>query len=186
MSKDKIPNPTKIFHITSIDNLRTIFSLGGSIKSKNLLTREEQQYTNIAYNSIQVQRKRVLIPIEKKGELHDYVPFYFAPRSPMLCAIYNNQVEGYTKGQEHICHLVTTTEKIQEAKITYVFTLGHPITQPVEFCGTLKDLHKIDWETFFEPPLLDGYSKYWHDNHHEPRHIDRKRRRQAEFLIHQQ
>lgn len=187
MSKNKIPNPTKIFHITSIDNLRSIFSLG-VIRAKNLLVREEQKYANIAHNKIQAQRKKTLIPIGKKGELHDYVPFYFAPRSPMLWAIHKNQVEGYTKGQEHICHLVTSAQKVREAKMSYVFTRRHAITQPVEFYDTLEDFHKIDWEIFFEDPLLGGYSRYWNDNHLElePRWMDRKSRRQAEFLVHQQ
>ena len=42
--------------------------------------------------------------------LADYVPFYFAPRSPMLYAIYKCNVQDYTGSQEEIVYLVSTVE----------------------------------------------------------------------------
>lgn len=38
----------------------------------------------MANENVQLRRRHTKIPINKDCYLHDYVPFYFAPRSPML------------------------------------------------------------------------------------------------------
>ena len=43
-----------------------------------------------------------------------------------------------------------------------------------DFFDDLKDLDKIDWDLM--------QSRYWNDTNDDP---DRKRRRQAEFLVHE-
>ena len=50
---------------------------------------------------------------------------------------------------------------------------GHADIGYTDFFGDLKDLNKIDWDLMRE--------KYWNDTDDDP---DRKRRRQAEFLVH--
>ena len=108
------------------------------------------------------------------GKLADYVPFYFAPRSPMLFSIHNGYVENYAKGQKPIVHLVVHIEDLEAEGYQYVFTDGHAVMQVSEQYTDLADLSKIDWS-------IMG-SKMWHDTVDDP---DRKRRRQAEFLVHQ-
>ena len=51
------------------------------------LRRTSAQFATIAYQDIQDKRSVTLVPYGLGGMLHVYVPFYFAPRSPMLCAI---------------------------------------------------------------------------------------------------
>lgn len=102
------------------------------------------------------------------------MPFYFAPRSPMLYAIYRGAVEGYTGGQSEVVHLISSAEAVRDAGLAWVFTDGHAEMAPLtEFYDDLRDLDKIDW------PLMNA--RYWHDTDDDP---DRKRRRQAEFLVH--
>jgi hypothetical protein len=82
-----------IYHITHMKNLSGIIQ-NGSIMAQNLIRESKVSYCNIAYNSIQDRRSSVPVPCGQRGYLHDYVPFYFAPRSPMLYTIRKGNVEG--------------------------------------------------------------------------------------------
>ena len=141
----------------------------------NRLREGKTNYTNIAYKSIQDRRSTKLVPRGVGGSLHDYVPFYFAPRSPMLYTIHRGNVEGYSQGQQQILHLVTTAESVSDRGLAYVYTDGHAVMEYSVFFDDLVSLHQypiIDWE------LME--SRYWFDTEEDP---DRKRRRQAEFLV---
>ncbi|MBL1209861.1 DUF4433 domain-containing protein [Geminocystis sp. GBBB08] len=166
--------PTEIYHITHIKNLSSIIK-SGELTANSLLKRQNQTYQNIAHQNLQYRRAITSVTCGQKGTLHDYVPFYFAPRSPMLYAINQKQVQGYTQGQKPIIYLVTTAETIKNASIPFVFTDGHGIMAYSEFYDDLKDLNTvIDWDVM--------NSKMWTDTAQFP---DRKRRRQAEFLVYQ-
>lgn len=160
-----------IYHLTDISNLESI------IKSKGLLSHNEMlkdhiQYTSIAYEGIQDKRATIAVPCGSGGFLHDYVPFFFAPRPPMLYTIGRGNVRGCPQGQGTIIHIVSTAEIISENKIPFVFSDGHGIMHLSEFYDSLSNLNKIDWGVM--------KSKIWKDTTQFP---DRKRRRQAEFLV---
>ncbi|TXL67478.1 DUF4433 domain-containing protein [Cerasibacillus terrae] len=161
-----------LYHITDLDNLESILQQGGLL-ANNVVNEKGVEYENIAHNNIQDRRSMKTVPLPPNGDLHDYVPFYFAPRSPMLYAIYKGQVEGYELGQEHIIYLVSRTDVIHNAQLKYVFTDGHAVMVFTEFFKDLQELDKIDWDVM--------NSRYWFDTEEDP---DRKRRRQAEFLVH--
>ncbi len=128
-------------------------------------------YTSIAHRTIQDRRATTLVPCGPGGTLHDYVPFYFAPRSPMLYTISRGNVERYDEGQSPIVHLGTTIEAVQAAGQPFVFTDGHAIMAFTSFHTDLARLDIIDWEVM--------RAQYWADTADD---LDRKRRRQAEFL----
>lgn len=67
--------------------------------SYTALRRQRIGYTNIAHQNIQDRRAYRQVPFDPGGVLHDYVPFYFAPRSPMLYTISRGNVVGYEQGQ---------------------------------------------------------------------------------------
>ncbi|WP_106496404.1 type II toxin-antitoxin system toxin DNA ADP-ribosyl transferase DarT [Lentibacillus sp. Marseille-P4043] len=161
-----------LYHITDLNNLESILQHGGLL-AHNTIEEKSVEYENIAHNSIQNKRTMKTVPLPPNGNLHDYVPFYFAPKSPMLYAIRKGQVEGYEHGQGHIIYLVSRTDIIHYAGLEYVFTDGHAIMGFTDFYKDLKHIDKIDWEVM--------QSKYWFDREDDP---DRKRRRQAEFLVH--
>lgn len=165
---------TLLYHITSISNLLTLLQCG-ELRSKNRLQRSQTQYASIAYEHIQNRRASITVPCGSRGNLHDYVPFYFAARSPMLYAIHKGYVQGYEEGQQSILHLVTSTEAIADAALEFVFSDGHAVVSYTNFYNDLTLLPDvIDWE-------IMG-AKVWHDTHEDG---DRKRRRQAEFLVYQ-
>lgn len=88
-----IPDPTPIYHITPINNLTGILAAGG-LNCNSTLRRDRTAYTNIAHDHIQDRRSHTFVPLAPGGTLHDYVPFYFAPRSPMLYSIATGYVAG--------------------------------------------------------------------------------------------
>lgn len=162
---------TDIYHITHVKNLPRIVAEGGlwcdsRVAKKGLATQ------SVAHQHIKERRARKVVTCGPGGVVADYVPFYFAPRSPMLYAIHSNAVVGYDGGQDGVVHLVSSVEKIVEAELEYVFTDGHAEMALSKFFADVGDLDKVDWKVM---PLT-----WWNDTREDP---DRKRRRQAEFLV---
>lgn len=166
--------PTPIYHITHIKNLPLIINSGGLI-AFNRLRQQQADYTNIAYEQIQDRRAMKQVPCGAGGVLHDYVPFYFAPRSPMLYTVHRGNVPSYQDGQTQIIHLVLEIEAIANQNLAFAYTDGHAIMDYSDFYDDLNFLDSaIDWDLM--------RSNYWFDTDDEP---NRKCRRQAEFLVYQ-
>lgn len=163
---------TNIYHITHINNLPSIIQAGG-LWCDDEVAKGRVEATGIAHQHIKDRRANRIVPLAPGGNLCDYVPFYFAPRSPMLYAIHTGRVEGYQGGQNDIIHLEASIENIAESDLPYVFTDGHAEMQISKFYDNLNDLDKIDWDVM--------QAIYWRDTIED---MDRRRRRQAEFLVH--
>lgn len=179
-----IPKPLHIFHISAIPNLASI-ARTKMLHSNGVLQKKKLAHENIAYQGAQGKRATKLVGKPPGGVIHDYVPFYFAPRSPMLMTIDKGNVEGCPHRQQDIAHLQTTVEIMVAKDLPFVF-YDYNATLSIATCyNDLKDLDKIDWELFHEAPQMDGYCKYFNSRIDNPRYIRRKETRQAEFLVHQ-
>jgi len=165
------PEKVYLYHITSIDNLPSIIK-GQGLKSKSRLLAEDIGHRNIAYGHIQQRRARHEVPCASGGCLHDYVPFYFGPRSPMLYAIHGGYVDRYDDGQQPILHLVTKVSMILEEGLSYAFTDRHAVLALAEFYDDPESLNQVDHSLMYEND--------WSDT---PQHPNRKEKRQAEFLV---
>ena len=178
-----MPNPVRLFHITAIDNLSGICEKG-SLLSKNAGAKNSINYQNIAHTSIQTKRAVKLVPNPPGGNVHDFVPFYFAPRSPMLCAIHKGNVNGCSLDQKDIIHLETTVDKVIENNGEFVF---YDRNAALDYSLPFTDISKLNveiaWDLITEEPRLDGFCKYFQSNHTNPKYVDRMERRQAEFLV---
>ena len=177
-----IPNPVRLFHITAIKNLPDIFT-NGALLSKNNVTANGIGYENIAHQGAQGTRAAKLVTNPPGGNIHDYVPFYFAPRSPMLFAINGGRVQGCNLRQEDIVHFETTIDAVLIHGEPYVFydrnaTLAY--SNPYTNIGSLS---VVAWDLITEQPQLDGYCKFWQSNASNPRYVDRMEKRMAEFLV---
>lgn len=162
-----------IYHITHINNLPGILSAGG-LWSDTEVARRCPSRIQTANQEIKDRRKHTVVPIAKRGVVADYVPFYFAPRSPMLYSIHTGYAGSYGGGQSDIVHLVSSTEAVYAGGVDCCFTDGHPIMALTGFYADASDLgSKVDWKIMS--------LKYWNDVHAD---MDRKRRRNAEFLVH--
>ena len=142
--------------------------------------------SSIANEEVQDRRARIAVPIHPGGPLHDYVPFYFAPRSPMLFCNHKGSIQN-AKSQSEIIYLVTTAQNIAASGRPFVFYDRHAVVGYAQAYNRLEDLKEIDWRVFFEPPLIGDYSQYWQNRNDErfPHWMIRKEVRQAEFLVHQ-
>jgi hypothetical protein len=175
--------PLQIFHITAIPNLVGI-AKSRKLFANAVLQKKKMQHENIAYQGAQGKRATKIVAKPPAGYIHDYVPFYFAPRSPMLMAINGGRVENCPHRQADIAHLVTTVEAIAESELPYVF-YDYNATLDIATCySDLKDLDKIDWPLFYEQPCMDGYCKYWNSRVDIAKYVTRMETRQAEFLVH--
>jgi hypothetical protein len=168
--------PIPIYHITHINNLPSILKSSG-LMANSRLRQETIQYLDIAHGHIQDRRSITRVPCGAGGTLHNYVPFYFAPRSPMLYAIHRKNVGQYSNGQTPILHLVSSAEAVDTAGLSFVGADGHAAMEYTAFFDEIEYLYGdgvIDWE------IME--TNYWADTEEDG---DRKRRRQAEFLVHQ-
>ena len=179
-----MPTPAfiRLFHITAIGNLQAICS-AGALVSKNGGAASGVAYQNIAHAGAQGARAVKRVPDPPGGTMHDFVPFYFAPRSPMLSAIHNGKVSGCTLLQEDIVHLETTVELATASGNAFVF---YDRNATLAFSTPYTDLARLDavaWDLLTEAPCLDGFCKYFMSRHQPERYADRMERRQAEFLV---
>lgn len=162
-----------VLHMTSIENVEAILQ-AGSLLSKAVLDQENTDYHSIAHQNIQDRRLTTVVPCGDGGVLHDYVPFYFASRSPMLYAIRNGRIDGFDGSQEDIVYWVSKIKVFIENDVPFVFTDGHGTMAFTEFFDDATHLSQIDWH------IMEA--RNWYDTEEDN---DRKRRRQAEFLVHQ-
>ncbi|MDQ8020679.1 MAG: DUF4433 domain-containing protein [Moraxellaceae bacterium] len=177
-----IPNPVRLFHITAIANLQAICQ-AGALQAKNRVQEAGRQYSNIAYQGAQGARAVKAVPNPPGGRVHDFVPFYFAPRSPMLFAINGGRVPGCDWRQADIVHLETSVEGVTAGGNPFVF---YDCNATLAWSTPYTDLARLDavaWDLITETPQLDGFCKFWQSVPGHERYTDRMERRQAEFLV---
>jgi hypothetical protein len=169
-----VPDPTPILRFIHIDNLEIALRRGG-LHAPNHTPKDGMAFKTIHDTEIQEKRKQRGIPCGPGGVIHDYVPFYFGFLSPMLLQLKTGQVVGYTEGQEPLIYLVSTAQAVQASGARFVFSDGHGIAAYTGWYDKLDQLDQVDWDTV--------YLRYWTSNIND---MDRKRKKQAEFLIHEQ
>jgi hypothetical protein len=163
------PQSTWVYHFTPIENLPGILESDGLACNNQC----ETQQISVAHQHIQDRRRRKRVPCGPGGNLHDYVPFYFCNRSPMMYAINGGAVASYDKGQGELVYLVLKLQSVAEAGLDFVFTDRHAATGYAAFYTDPADLREIDWD------LMPA--TWWNNT---PEYPDRKERKQAEFLVH--
>lgn len=165
------PRPTLLYHFTHVDNLRSIIDNG--IKSDSGVSTSSLA-VDVGDQDVKQRRRRRRVPVPPGGVTADYVPFYFAPQSPMMYVISRNGVDGYSAGLDPLVYIVTTLEAILAAGGVVVISDGNCASVLTAFRSNLDELDElVDWEVMGD--------QYWSNT---PDDGDRKRRRQAELLVH--
>jgi hypothetical protein len=152
------PMPTRVLHMTRIERLPSVVEHG--LLPDNVCRQRQIGGVEIGYDHIKRRRAMRPVPCGGGGTLADYVPFYFAPRSPMLYAVTRGLVSAEAANTERIVYLVSSTQTLREAGMTVVASNRH------------AELDFVDW------PLMTA--TYWNNTPNDP---DRKERRQAECLV---
>lgn len=162
-----------IMHFTHMENLPGILA-AGCLQADGLVDRSSALKVEAADLEIKAVRKRAQVPLAPHGCVADYVPFCFAPRSPMLYKLHMGSVPNYTGGQDPLVYLVSSAEAVAASGASFVFSDGNCASAVAQFVGDLAKIESvIDWEIM--------RAHMWVNTANDP---DRKRRRMAEFLAH--
>ncbi|MBI2569768.1 MAG: DUF4433 domain-containing protein [Candidatus Schekmanbacteria bacterium] len=167
-----VPLPTPVYRFLHVDNLPVCLARA-ALHAPNHVPQDGHGYKTIHNVDIQQQRRTRTVACGPGGVIHDYVPFYFGPRSPMLFQLHTGRVAGYTEGQAPLIYLVSTAQQVQANGVGFVFSDGHGIAAFTSWFDNLADLDKVDWGAVA--------AQYWADTVDD---MDRQRRKQAEFLVH--
>lgn len=84
-----------IMHFTHVQNLPGILA-AGCLHADNQVDRRSALTVEAADLEIKSSRRAIRIGLAPFGCVADYVPFYFAPRSPMLYKLAKGGVPTYT------------------------------------------------------------------------------------------
>ncbi|MBQ1061587.1 MULTISPECIES: DUF4433 domain-containing protein [Micromonospora] len=171
------PERARIMHFTHIDNLPNILATGRLLADSAV---GAQLRTDVGAVGIKASRRERPVTCPPGGFVADYVPFYFAPRSPMMYRISCEHRDGkagcYPGGDDPLVYLVSSVDRVQGAGLRWVASDGNCAAGVTAFTGNVDDLGKlVDW------PLMRA--TYWNNVPEDP---DRIRRRMAELLVHRE
>ena len=135
---------------------------------------EDPNYVNIGMSSLIADRHEHPVPIAGRGNLGEYVPFYFAGHSPMLYMIMNGYGGVEQKPQNDLVFIVCRYQTIKNVGLPFVFTDKNAKIAVAKFFQDEVDFDKLDWGCI--------KAKRWES---DETNLARKELKQAEFLIHQ-
>lgn len=158
-----------LFRMTHIENIPHVLQCGithaTSVHSNSF-------FVPIGDGSLISTRNKYILDNGKP--LGDYIPFYFSSRTPMLYVIQHgfNMVPPISPAQ--IVYCVSSIQRMIDLNLDFVFTDGHAVDSfstlySAEDIGEIDTI--LDWKAIKE--------KYWKDEND----LDRKRRKEAEFLV---
>ena len=175
---DRMPiRDRRIAHFTHVNNLRSIVAAGELACDGR--AQDGRLVTEVGDARIKANRRRRIITAGAGGTVGEYVPFYFAPRSPMMYRIAcdcRDSIPGrYQGGDRELVYLSSTVGAVVSAGLAWVATDGNAAAEISRSSTDLVESDQmIDW------PLMQA--ERWHNT---PEDQDRQRRRMAEFLVHQ-
>jgi hypothetical protein len=160
----------RIFHFTDVGNLAAILA-AGELRCHSTAACA----VDVADATIKSRRMSKRVPCGPGGTVGEYVPFYFATRSPMLFRIQRGGVEGVSSDPSRLVYLTSSTEAVLDAGHACVYTDGNAAAAFTRFHDDVARLGDVvDWELM--------RATMWANTPDDP---DRRRRRGAEFLVHQ-
>lgn len=161
-----------VYHFTHHSNLPSIIQAGGIFCDSHMAA-QGGNHANVGHPGIKGRRARRPVPVSAGGVVADYVPFYYAPRSPMLYAIHCNNVPECTYQQTSVVYLLYATADLFQA-CRCCFTDINAVLNHAQFSDNPVMLNTlIDW------PLMRA--RQWANTATD---TSRRERRMAEFLAH--
>lgn len=159
----------RLFRLTHTDNMSHVLQYG--------ITHADSANTNpnfvpIGDGSLISTRNNFILSNGRR--LGEYIPFYFAAKTPMLYVIQKGFNDVKMVAAENLVYCVSNVQKMIDSGLEFVFTDGHASNKfsaqyTREQVGQLHEL--IDWEAI--------KAKYWNSE----TDLDLKRRKEAEFLV---
>ena len=171
-----LPENPKIYHITHIDNLESIISIG-CIESDG--RRIGQGGTQACIGMKDIKRRRLFeieVSCHPGTKVGEYVPFYFCYRSIMLYILHmgnHPDMMHYTEGQNPILHMQvdmdTAIDWAEKNGIKWAFSDRNAGGYLASFYNDIVKIDEIDWKAVKSTDFRDFLVREG---------------KQAEFLIH--
>lgn len=139
-----ILSPVRLYRIIHIDNLHVLLHRN-ALHAPNHAPDDGLAYRTIHDARIQNVRHNQSVPVGLGGSVHDYLPFYLGPLSPMLYRLSKGGVCDYTEGQAPLIYLVAWANEMEEAGYPFVFSDGHGVAAFTHWYDNLKNLDQLDW-----------------------------------------
>jgi hypothetical protein len=164
------PRAWVVWHFTHIDNLPRIIAQGGLLASNRV-----DPTTNVASSEVKDRRTTAVVRPDTSyppSVVSDHVPFYIAPKSPMLYVVHRGHPE-YLGGCEPLIFLGCLVGDIFDSGLIWCISDGNAAATFTRFSRDEATLGK-----FVDFPLL--CQRDWYNTSQDS---DRKRRRAAEMLV---
>ncbi|GED68033.1 hypothetical protein BRE01_17350 [Brevibacillus reuszeri] len=126
------------YHFTHIKNIESIVKNG--LLSTNEKCAKGIDHMNLANESIQLRRSQMEVPCEPFGTIHDYVPFYFAARNPMLLGVLNRK----NIDQPLVVFIAVSIDKLLESNVVFTDASANTVIPP-NFYQDPEDLDELNW-----------------------------------------
>lgn len=155
------------YHFTSIENLESIIDNG--LFSTNQKIARNINHVNVAEEGIQRRRAQMQVPGTGGRVVHDYVPFYFAKKTPMQLAVLHKK----NVDQQFIIYLSVSILLLETREGAYFTNASaNTVIPPTFFSGNTnaEQLDELDW------PTIDSNGWSYTDE-------DQKHRKMAELLL---
>ena len=168
MANSKVPEQYRcdyFFHFTDIRNLESIIKHG--LLCTNVKNKMEIGHHDIANENIQNRRAEMDVTCGNGGKVHDYVPFYFSSRNPMLLSVLMQK----NQDQPFIIYFCLKLTRMEEYNAVFTNASANTAVPPI-FYTDYKNLDKLDWD-LIKNHKWSGYTD------------DEKHQKMAEVLIHE-
>lgn len=130
-----------VYHFTHVDNLSALLD-EGALLADGILPRSFLT-ADVGDAGVKSARRRRAVPVPPGGVVADYVPFYFAPRSPMLYRIacdHRDRVPGrYREGEDPLVYLVSSVERVAASGAPWLATDGNAAAAVSHFTAVRPD-----------------------------------------------
>ncbi|MBS4025397.1 MAG: DUF4433 domain-containing protein [Clostridia bacterium] len=138
----KIPDEHRgrcFYHFTHIENIESIVKNG--LLSTNKKRAKGIDHINLASEEIQSRRSQMDVPCEPFGTIHDYVPFYFTARNPMLLGVLNRK----NIDQPLVVFIAVSIDRLLENNAIFCDASANTVIPP-NFYQDPKNLDELNWE----------------------------------------
>ncbi len=172
-----------LFHFTHVDNLPGVIDAGALLSdtvvcARGLLSNEAGD------REIKQRRREQPVTCPPGGVVADYVPFYFAARSPMMFKLFKGSVPTFTGDHRDLVYFVSDVDRIVAAELAVAISDRNAAKALAEFSNDVAVLGDLaaaaPRSDFVDWPLMRA--QMWSNT---PSDGERMERRMAEFLVHE-
>lgn len=175
------PRCGRLYHFTHVDNLPTILH-AGALLSDSVVTARGLLSNEAGDPEIKARRRRQPVTCPPGGFVADYVPFYFAARSPMMYKLYMGGVPSFTGDHRDLVYFVSDVGRMVSADVPFAISDRNAAKALADFTDDVSVLGDLATDSprsdFVDWPLMKA--RMWNNT---PDDGERMERRMAEFLV---